>query len=145
MKIKLNTGEVKEFEIIDRESFEEELQEFMKAKGADDWRLYDWEGIPAELVKNGKLRHDFWDYIELIDSGFDESAAEAGINAGLIASEIEDSYYGYYEKPEDFAYEMADSMYNLEQSWPFDCIDWSKAADALMYDFLEHDGHYFRS
>ena len=54
-------------------------------------------------------------------------------------------------KFEDYAQELASDLYGREISeaaWPFDCIDWEQAADALLMDYssLEYDGetYYFR-
>jgi len=51
---------------------------------------------------------------------------------------IADDYF------EDYAYELAGDIgaVNSEMSWPCDCIDWSKAADALKMDYtsVNYDG-----
>lgn len=55
------------------------------------------------------------------------------------ATLIRDSYF------EDYARELADDLHGRavrDASWPFDCIDWEKAADALKADYTsaEFDG-----
>ena len=61
-------------------------------------------------------------------------------------SDVQASFVGYYDNDEDFAYSFADDMGYLDknQSWPYDCIDWSHAARELMYDYRKINGYYFR-
>lgn len=52
---------------------------------------------------------------------------------------IRESYF------EDHARELADDIHGKavrEASWPFDCIDWGRAADALQHDYsaIDFDG-----
>lgn len=56
----------------------------------------------------------------------------------------EEAYQGYFNSDEDFAEEIAEQM-GLEQpnNWPYNCIDWERAAKDLMYDYSESGGHYF--
>ena len=37
---------------------------------------------------------------------------------------------------EDYAAELANDIYSIDESaWPFSCIDWKEAADALKHDY----------
>lgn len=58
-----------------------------------------------------------------------------------------EAYQGEFKSDEDFAENMADELglLNREMSWPYDCIDWEKAARELMYDYSEESGYYFRN
>ena len=53
---------------------------------------------------------------------------------------------------EEYAQDLASDLYGEEirnESWPFDCIDWEKAADALRQDYssIDYQGttYLFRS
>lgn len=48
---------------------------------------------------------------------------------------------------EEFAQDMAEQIGAIhnDAKCPNNCIDWTHAAKELMYDYSEHDGHYFRN
>lgn len=71
------------------------------------------------------------------------AAADA---CGIDESEIDDCYEGYFDSRADFAMHMADMIgFEPQPQWPANCIDWDFAGRELMYDYCEHDGHYFRA
>ena len=86
---------------------------------------------------------------------YDDEVIEAYINLGItaskdpedIANEIDEAYNGSYKDDEDFAQDMADQLgaMNSSDQWPYTCIDWTYAAQELMYDYSEDGGHYFRN
>lgn len=61
--------------------------------------------------------------------------------------DCEEAYQGEYKDDEEFAYQLADDLGYLQKdvNWPYDCIDWERAARELMYDYMEENGHYFRN
>jgi antirestriction protein len=70
----------------------------------------------------------------------------AGLDCEIPLDSILDAYQGQYDNDADFAYDMADQcgyLTNMTEIWPFCHIDWRVAARALMYDFVESNGHYF--
>jgi len=71
---------------------------------------------------------------------------EAAIECGIELLDIEEAYAGEFRTDIDFAYEQADSCGLIDEgaTWPNNCIDWDHAASELMYDYCEHNGHYFR-
>ena len=71
---------------------------------------------------------------------------DAAIYCGINPENFEEAYCGEYESDADFAHEQADQCGMLEEdmAWPYTCIDWEFAARELMYDYEEHEGHYFR-
>lgn len=71
---------------------------------------------------------------------------DAGLDCEIPLDSILDAYIGTYDSDSDFAYDMADQCGYLTleaNAWPYNCIDWHKAARELMYDNVESNGHYF--
>lgn len=74
----------------------------------------------------------------------------AAIACGVQGSDIDEAYAGSFKDDEDFAQDMHEQTRSheakeLENVWPFNCIDWEYAAKELMYDYSEDNGHYFRN
>lgn len=87
------------------------------------------------------------DGLESLIADKGEEVIEAALECGVNLSDIDEAYQGSYKSDEDFAREMADQLGSIDKnaSWPNTCIDWEWAAKELMYDYSEHNGHYFRS
>ncbi len=70
-----------------------------------------------------------------------------------FADQFRDAYQGTWSSDEDFAEDFAEDtgalngpeFSRLGVSWPYTCIDWTRAARELMYDYFEIDGYYFRN
>lgn len=80
----------------------------------------------------------------------DGDVVEAALECDIEGSNIDEAYAGTYKSDSDFAVDMHEQTRSheakeLENSWPFNCIDWEYAAKELMYDYSEHNGHYFRN
>lgn len=91
--------------------------------------------------------------IEMMENeGIDEGQLEA-VKAYMYLlssddlSDFEEAYSGWYSSDEEFAQQMAEDTdaINSDATWPNNCIDWERAARELMYDYMEHEGHYFRN
>lgn len=64
----------------------------------------------------------------------------------INVDEFRGAYAGEHDSDEAFAQDMADEFVESEtRGWPFNCIDWERAARELMMDYSESDGHYFRA
>ena len=76
----------------------------------------------------------------------DEDIISAGIECGVDINNIDEAYAGSFNSDADFAEDMAEQLGYIDNniSWPHNCIDWEYAAKELMYDYSEHNGHYFR-
>lgn len=84
-----------------------------------------------------------------------ENSLEPEVNQAYIdnvgteyakAEEAEEAYSGDFDSDEDFAMNMAEQTgFEEPSAWPYNCIDWERAARDLMYDYFEVDGHYFRN
>ncbi len=95
-------------------------------------------GEVAEHLKNADAENIAAAYLAL---GITSSE-----DAEEIAKEIEEVFLGKFESDEEFAQEHYFQTMNSSketQSWPYDCIDWKKAARDLMMDYNEQDGYYF--
>jgi antirestriction protein len=75
-----------------------------------------------------------------------EDVISAGIECGVSIDNIDEAYSGSFGSDEDFAEDMAEQLGEIDtnKSWPHNCIDWDGAVKELMYDYSEHNGHYFR-
>jgi antirestriction protein len=120
---------------------------FIEAKQTDEeWIVCDFEDVPSEFVGEYDLSGDFFAYSELMaNTHLDRDVIDAGLYLGLDLLQIEEAYRGQYDSDADFAEQFAEETGAVDSSlaWPYLCIDWEWAARDLMYDFSEHDHHYF--
>ena len=83
------------------------------------------------------------------ENGLSEEINQAYIdNVGEEYAEadgVEEAFAGEFDSDEDFAQDMAENTGELEENWPYNCIDWEHAAHELMFDYFEADGYYFRN
>jgi antirestriction protein len=113
----------------------------------EEWIVCDYEDIPSRFVGEYDIADDFWEYQEFIqNTDLDADIINAAIDIDIQPSDIEESYQGSFSSDEDFAYQMADDLglLNDNDSWPYTCIDWERAAKDLMFDYSKSNGHYFR-
>lgn len=99
----------------------------------------EWEKV-LEKISDIEGSHLNIDVISAYCDGFGYNLADVDI------SDIEDAYSGEYDSHEEFAEDMAYQLgYEIPNTWPHKFIDWEWAARELMYDYVEHNGHYFRN
>jgi len=134
------------------EVIKEELAKIKEANpkyNCEEWIVAGYEDVPSSLIGEWDLKKEFWDYKEVLDSGYcDWEVIEAAIDCDIPADKIEDAYQGRWESDEDFAYDLWEQCATKEQqeaanSWPLNCIDWERAAMDLMFDFNSSNNHYF--
>lgn len=123
---------------------DEEDPEFM-------FQDYEAEGVFRNLISECSVSSDIWEAAELLSDGdndisvykaFAEAYGETDVKK--IVQEADDRYVGEYNSDEDFAEDYAEQIgVEIQNAWPHNCIDWKRAARDLMFDFTEHDGHYF--
>lgn len=109
------------------------------------FEIDDWGDIPA---KYQAIDSDLFEYLEFCEnSHLDADVIEAAVYCDIDLDNIEEAYNGSFEDDEDFAQETAEQLGCIDKDakWPMDCIDWEHAAKELMYDYSEHNGHYFRN
>jgi len=69
----------------------------------------------------------------------------AACELSIQADSIEDSYQGFWQSDKDFVMDLLYDLYDLEQLLPhFIAIDWEITARAVMTDYSEDNGHYWR-
>lgn len=114
--------------------------------------VQDWETTPEQFrsinLSDTDNVYKWGEYVDGAGSyGDNPDVILAAIECGINADDIEEAYQGSYKDDEDFAQEMADQLGAIDKNaqWPMNCIDWEYAAKELMYDYSEHNGHYFRN
>jgi len=116
--------------------------------------ITDFAGFPREFYSESMRFDSLYEFFERADScGYSEDVINAFVSIGSYSVEdvdaffdaLEESYAGEFGSDSAFAEDMAAQTCELPNTWPLNCIDWDFAARELMYDYSEHDGHYFRS
>ena len=115
----------------------------------------DYEGFPAELYGESMSFDKLFEYFERCEQcGYDTEVIEAFAACGnyrlddidAFFDALEESYSGEFNSDEAFAEDMAEQIgFEQPDAWPYNCIDWERAARDLMFDYYSHNGHYFRS
>jgi len=113
---------------------------------ADDINITitDYDEVPSSYANE----KDVWDFAEAFaECEQTIEVVEAALYCGVSADDIDEAYQGEYSSDEDFAQETAESLGAIDKDakWPMNCIDWEYAAKELMYDYSDHNGHYFRN
>ena len=117
--------------------------------------ITDFEGFPKAFYDECMNFEGLFEYYERAYScGYSAEIVDAFAKLGIYKVEdvdaffeaLEESYSGEFSSDEDFAQDMAEQCGLLEEkpAWPYTCIDWHFAAQELMHDYYEQDGHYFR-
>lgn len=104
----------------------------------------DWGDIPTDYQSLEK----YWQFAEACtECDQDIEVIEAALYLDISPSDIDEAYQGEYSSDEDFAREFAEQIDAIDRNatWPQNHIDWEYAAKELMYDYAEHNGHYFRN
>lgn len=96
-------------------------------------------GLIEQLIEFSQLDEDDKNKIEAFSEAF-------GTDLKTAIEKYEEAFIGEFDSDEDFAYEIAEqSGYEVNNNWPYNCIDWERAARDLMYDYTEFNGYYFTS
>lgn len=117
--------------------------------------ITDFEGFPEEFYSESMSFENLFEYFERAEScHYDLDVIEAFAAIGNYKltdldeffDALEDSYSGEFTSDEAFAEDMAEQIgFEQPDAWPYNCIDWERAARDLMYDYYSHNNHYFRS
>ena len=129
---------------LKKESFEQESGEDFEGDFEETFEITDWLEIPKFLQD----LETFTEFIEVFEGSFHNiEIFEAANYLDIPFSDIDEAYSGEFDSDEDFARNMADDLGCIDKnvSWPYTCIDWEQAASELMYDYAEHNNHYFRN
>lgn len=160
---KYNNGSIKgEWLDLSDYSNMDELQTAMAELHNDEadpeymFQDYECPDLLKSYIGESFIKDTIFEAIEAIEaSHLDFEVLEAFAKVGSYSTDditafieaCEKSYNGEYDSDEDFAQELAEELGYMDAkvSWPYDCIDWSRAARELMYDYNSSNGHYFRS
>ena len=130
---------------LKKESFEAEgIETDEKSEFNETFEIIDWLEIPKFLQD----LETFAEFIEVFEGSFHNiEIFEAANYLDIPFNDIDEAYSGEFDSDEDFAQNIADDLgyINKNVSWPYTCIDWEYAAKELMYDYAEHNNHYFRN
>jgi len=144
-------GEIKEqaSEAMTEEWAEEHATPINIAEGDIEVEITDFDEVPDSYhgTKDDEYS-DLFTFLEAVqECDQDAEVIEAALYLGISPRDIDEAYQGEYRSDEAFAQEIAEQLGAIDQKaqWPQTCIDWEYAARELMYDYCEHEGHYFRN
>jgi len=160
---KYNNGSIKGewFDLSDYSDADELFEAFAQLHSDEDDPEYMFQDYEADNVIRSMFSESMcsddvqkiYDAIDLIeDSYHDIEVIESAVS--IFSCDIEraiqycdEDYNGEHNSDADFAENMANELGYMDNatSWPHNCIDWDYAARELMYDYSEHNGHYFRN
>ena len=99
----------------------------------------DYQDINKSLDKN-----QFEDFLETYYASYlDIEVFLAGMYLDIPYDKIEDSYQGEFSTDADFAQQIISDSYNLKDIPSFVEIDWDSTSVNIMWDYVEHNEHYF--
>ena len=136
-----------DLEVHNEESFTLACLELHKDEQDPELMFQDIEGIPNIFYSESSLDSRVWEWLEL-----DEHEQSIAMNflecfgdcAGDIFEAAQNAYQGTYDSDSDFAYEMVESLYNLEEPLA-SYFDYERYARDLMVDYSSCNGMYFNS
>ena len=121
----------------------------------EETMITDFEGFPESFYSECMDFDSLFEYFDRAEScHHDNEVIKAFADLGNYKLEdteeffeaLEESYTGQYSNDEDFAEDMHEQTgEEISNSWPHNCIDWTRSARDLMYDYCVSNGHYFRS
>ncbi|OZA05772.1 MAG: hypothetical protein B7X95_05285 [Methylophilaceae bacterium 17-44-8] len=131
----------------DYETFLEACSELHSDEIEPEFMFQDYEGFPKEFYSESSIDLRVFEYIDLDDN--DREIVDAFLDcfgdcAGDLFEASQDAYIGEHDSDSDFAYEMVQSCYNLEEPLA-SYFDYDKFARDLMVDHLSSNNRYFHS
>ena len=127
---------------MSQQDVEDEIEEWKEENEVTDWFISEADGLADYFVSDGALNDDLWEWN---DNGYDESVNIAAVQLQMESDEVDERYRSTFSSDIEFAQEHY--FITMDQTdlsiWPFSHIDWESAAEDLMDDYLECDGHYF--
>ena len=125
------------------EDIEPEDVEDIEPEDVEDIEVSNWGDFDEyESLKDLEIIYEIFD----INPTYDLDVIDAGVACDISIEDIDEAYTGSYRDNEEFAEEMAESIGAIDRNaaWPVCYIDWERAANDLMMDYSEENGHYFR-
>ena len=130
----------------DADAFYQKCKDLHSDEVDPEFMIQDFENMPGSFSETEDVK-EVYEKLEIINNiDLPLEVIEAGIECEIEPEKIDECYAGSYNSDIDFAVELADSCgFEEPTSWPNNCIDWERAARDLMFDYREHNGHYFRN
>lgn len=70
---------------------------------------------------------------------------EAAKNCDIEREDVEEAYQGRFSSDEDFTKQLLEDLGEIPTDLPlYVHIDWEATAKAIMIDYCENNGYYFR-
>lgn len=123
--------------------------------GAEEYAVHDYSGLPDYLTHsewpNFSALLEYKEAISEFEGSGELARAEAfqliceDRRATLTSEDFNENYCGFYSDGAEYAQDLAcdTGAINDSMKWPFDCIDWDMAFDALeMNTFRANGGLY---
>lgn len=114
-----------------------------------DIEITEYDDVPTDYHGTQEDKYsDLFTFLEAAaECDQDPEVICAALYLGIAPDDIDEAYSGEFSSDEDFAQDMAEQLGAIDRNakWPQTCIDWEHAARELMYDYCEHNGHYFRN
>lgn len=133
--------------LADEEEFQAVIKELHKDEEDPEYMFQDFEGFPSEFYSESGLDSRIWEFLELDDDDKERLIAFLdcfGECAEDVFEAAESAYYGTYANDIEFAYEMVESCYNLEEPLA-SYFDYERYARDLMQDYSCSNNYYFAS
>jgi antirestriction protein len=113
---------------------------------AEEWAIHDYEGFGDHKLSEWEDIDDVAAMAAAIEEhGATYLAALALSSDHEEALRLMDEYCGHYDSDEDFTQQLLEDTDGLPKDLPaYIHIDWEWTAKEIMFDYQEHDGHYFR-
>lgn len=140
----------------DSKAFYHACKELHRDEAEPEFMFQDYENIPKYLIAECWLSDNIFDMIKAI-SNFDETEQQAftvwinhaswniySPNVSDLISWFEDEYQGYFRNEEDFAYDLIESCYDMDDFMKtyFDYDRFSR--DLFICDYSYIDNFFFR-
>jgi antirestriction protein len=129
----------------DAEQFIDACKELHNDESDPELMFQDFDDVHKNYQKECVDLEEVYYYVNACLSN-DKEVIDAGLDCEIPLDSIMNAYIGTYDSDSDFAYDMADQcgyINDVSEQWPFCHMDWQAAAKALMFDYVESNGHYF--
>ena len=84
--------------------------------------------------------------LEKLLEQYGEEVIEAAFDCDIPPGEIEECYNGQWVSDEEFTQDQLESCGDIPKDLPaYVHIDWESTTRDIMMDYVEENGHYFRS
>lgn len=114
---------------------------------AEEWAIHDYEGFGDHPLSESESIEDVARIAGNIEERGEPFLAALAIACDLNHAErLMESYCGEHTSNEAFTQQLLEDIGDIPADLPhYLVIDWEATARAIMMDYHEHDGHYFRA